>query len=105
MPDRKNDTDNKLRTKKNFFTKREIDIAILICKEFSNKQIAGELKISHHTVETHKKSLRNKTGSYTTVGVALYAARNNIFIHSLPFIFPSFLDGGCSEIFLSVISA
>lgn len=105
MPVRKNDKDNKSCAQKNFFTKREIDIAILICKEFSNKQIAGELKISPHTVETHKKSMRNKTGSYTIVGVALYAARNNLFMPALTFIFPSFLNGSCCEIFLPCISA
>jgi FixJ family two-component response regulator len=35
-------------------TKRETDIVILICKELSDKQIAGELKISIYTVETHE---------------------------------------------------
>lgn len=99
---RENNKYNKPCTKKTFFTKRETDIVILICKEFSNKQIAGELKISPHTVETHKKSIRTKTKSFTIVGVALYAARNNIFMHALAFIFPSFIDVDCCEIFFSV---
>jgi ATP/maltotriose-dependent transcriptional regulator MalT len=41
-----------MKYEKPLLTKRETDIVILICKEYSNKQIAGELKISIYTLET-----------------------------------------------------
>lgn len=99
MQVKKNDMHNKSGPKETLLTKRETDIVILICKELSNKQIAGELMISQHTVETHKKSIRNKTCSCTAVGVALYAARNHIFLPVISLIISSFLDIDCSEIF------
>ena len=65
MHTEENDKYNKPGSKKPLLTKRETDIVILICKEFSNKQIAGALGISPYTVEIHKKTIRNKTGSFT----------------------------------------
>ncbi|MDE3182011.1 MAG: hypothetical protein KGM16_01220 [Bacteroidota bacterium] len=59
---------------------RETEVAILMCKELSTKQIAAVLKISPHTVDSHKKSLRIKTGSFTEIGVVIYAVKNNIFL-------------------------
>jgi DNA-binding CsgD family transcriptional regulator len=57
-------------------TKRELVIACLICQEKSSKQIAAELKIAISTVESHKKSLRKKTGSQTIIGVVVYCCKN-----------------------------
>jgi len=62
------------------FTGREIEIMILLCKENSTKQIAGQLHISPHTVESYKKSLKTKTGSFTQVGIVVYAVKNNLFL-------------------------
>jgi DNA-binding CsgD family transcriptional regulator len=81
------------------FTKREIDVLKLICEECSTKQIAGALTISHHTVEAHKKNLRSKTGSFTLVGVALYAVKNNIFIRALAYILPSLYNAEFIDLF------
>ena len=53
---------------------------ILICKEYSIKQIADRLKISQETVKTHAKALKRKTGAATQVGVALFAVKNNLFV-------------------------
>ena len=82
-----------MKYEKPLLTKRETDIVILICKEYSNKQIAGELKISPHTVLVHKKAIRSKTRSFTLVGIALYAAKHAIYIHTLACIVFSFLGG------------
>ncbi len=62
------------------FTGREIEVMILLCKEHSTKQIAGQLRISPHTVESYKKSLKTKTGSFTQVGIVVYAVKNNLFL-------------------------
>ena len=59
---------------------RETEVMILMCKENSTKQIAAAMNISPHTVESHKKSLRIKTGSFTEIGVVIYAVKNNIFL-------------------------
>ena len=59
---------------------RETEVVILMCKELSTKQIAAVLKISPHTVDSHKKSLRIKTGAFTEIGVAIFAVKNNIFL-------------------------
>lgn len=59
---------------------RETDVMVLMCKEHSTKQIAAALNLSPHTVESHKKSLRIKTGSFTEIGVVIYAVKNNIFL-------------------------
>jgi DNA-binding CsgD family transcriptional regulator len=50
-------------------TPREKQIANLILAEKSNASIATELSISERTVETHRKSIYNKTGAKTVVGL------------------------------------
>lgn len=76
-------------------TKRELGIALLICQEKSSKQIAAELKIAVSTVESHKKSLRRKTGSDTIIGVVVYYCKN--YSHLLMSLF-SFLQADLPEI-------
>ncbi len=47
------------------FTRREREILKLIVEGKSSKEIAGELYISLHAVNTHRKSILNKAGSKT----------------------------------------
>lgn len=54
-------------------TNREKEILKLISKEFSSKEIANELDISIHTVETYRKNLIKKLKVKNVVGLALYA--------------------------------
>ncbi len=44
------------------FTKRETEIALLICKGYSNREIAEELIISETTVKKHISNIFEKTG-------------------------------------------
>ncbi len=46
----------------NFLTKREGEIATLVAKGNSNKQIANQLKISEWTVSTHLRRVFTKLG-------------------------------------------
>ena len=39
---------------------RELEIAKLVCKEFSSEEIANMLKLSLHTVSTHRKNILKK---------------------------------------------
>lgn len=59
-------------------TVREIEIIILIEKEFSNKEIANELFISERTVETHRKNIFRKTGTSGIVGLLKYAYEHKL---------------------------
>ena len=59
-------------------SRREKEILGLIVKEFVNNEIAEELHISIHTVETHRKKLLQKTGSRNTAGLVRYAVENGI---------------------------
>lgn len=59
-------------------SKREIEILKLICKEFSNAEIAEKLFLSVSTVETHRKNLIAKLGVNNTVGLVKFALRNNM---------------------------
>jgi DNA-binding NarL/FixJ family response regulator len=57
---------------------REIEIIRLICKELTTKEISFKLNISDRTVEDCSKKIRAKINAKSLVGIALYAAKNNI---------------------------
>jgi DNA-binding NarL/FixJ family response regulator len=59
-------------------TKREIEILKLVCKEYSNSEIAEKLFLSVGTVETHRKNLIAKLGVNNTVGLVKFALKNNL---------------------------
>ena len=56
-------------------TEREKEIAQLICREFSYKEIATQLKISQRTVETHKNNILEKIGATKITGIVVYATK------------------------------
>jgi len=94
MHPEENDKHNQPCADKDLLTGREKEIAILICKEYSNKQIAGDLDISPNTVLAHKKSIRVKTKSYTLVGIVVFAIRHGIYIPTIACIASSLLGIG-----------
>jgi two-component system, NarL family, response regulator NreC len=59
-------------------TPREIQILELICKEYSNAEIAHKLFLSISTVETHRKRIISKLGVNNTVGLVKFALKNHI---------------------------
>lgn len=58
---------------------RELEVLSLICKEYTNKEIANKLNISPRTVEGHRNRILEKTQSKNTVGIVIYAIEHNIF--------------------------
>jgi DNA-binding NarL/FixJ family response regulator len=54
---------------------REREVLIRIARGFSNKEIAGELKLSVKTVETYKGRMAEKLGLRSRVQIVRYAAR------------------------------
>ena len=67
-------------------THREIEILKLICKEYTNKEIADSLKISSRTVEGHRKSILEKIDCKNTAGMVIYAIEHKLYdVHISPF--------------------
>jgi len=62
----------------NSLTPREVEVLKLITNEHSSTEIAGILNISQSTVDTYRKSLLKKTNVKNSIGLAMYAVKNNI---------------------------
>lgn len=54
-------------------TSREMEILILIVREFTSSEIAEELNISKKTVDNHRQNILFKTNSNSTIGLVKYA--------------------------------
>ncbi len=59
-------------------SEREIEIIKLISDGCTNKEIADQLFLSTHTVNTHRKNIMNKLGIKNTAGIVIYAVKENI---------------------------
>ena len=59
-------------------SRREIEVLKMVCREFSNAEIAKKLFLSVSTIETHRKNLIAKLGVHNTVGLVKFALRNNL---------------------------
>jgi DNA-binding CsgD family transcriptional regulator len=55
---------------------REIEVLKLIARGLMNKQIAGQLSISTHTVISHRKNITRKLGINTVSGLTVFAMIN-----------------------------
>lgn len=64
----------------NIFSKREQEVLRLSCRGLPVKIIADELCISDRTVEKHRASLMEKTGSKNIVEVIIYALKNDLIV-------------------------
>ena len=59
-------------------SKREIEVIKLISDGLTNKEIADQLFLSTHTVNTHRKNIMHKLGIKNTAGIVIYAVKENI---------------------------
>lgn len=59
-------------------TDREVDIIRGIAEGLSNKLIADKLRLSTHTVNTHRKNIMSKLGVNNTAGVVMFAVKNQL---------------------------
>ena len=57
---------------------RETDVLVLVAKGLSSKEIADQLNISVHTVNSHRKNITHKTGIKSVAGLAVYAMIHNL---------------------------
>lgn len=61
----------------NSFSRREIEIILLSCKEYSSKEVASKLFISVRTVEKHRNRIMEKANSKNFIGAILYALKKD----------------------------
>jgi len=59
-------------------SKREIQVLKLICREYSNLEIAEQLGLTVSTIETHRKNLISKLGVQNSVGLVRFAYKYKI---------------------------
>ncbi len=62
------------------FSEREKEIIRLICREYSNKTIAAELKLSIRTIEGHRGRIQSKMDVQSTAGLVIYAIEKGIYV-------------------------
>ena len=65
-------------TSKVKFTIRELEIIELVCQQYTNKEISGKLFISSRTVDNYRDKILLKTNSKNTVGLVIYAMKNDL---------------------------
>ena len=61
------------------FSKKEIEVITLICKEYFNKDISIALNMSVRTVEGYRERILQKTNARNTAGIVIYAVKNHIY--------------------------
>jgi DNA-binding CsgD family transcriptional regulator len=54
---------------------RETEIIILISEGLTNAQIAEQLFLSNHTINTHRKNIMAKLGVKNTAGIVMFAVK------------------------------
>lgn len=59
-------------------SKRETEVLNLMCKGFSNAEIADALFISQRTVDRHKANLMSKTECKNSISLVMYAVKHNL---------------------------
>mmetsp|Transcript_14520 Transcript_14520/g.16887 ORF Transcript_14520/g.16887 Transcript_14520/m.16887 type:complete len:176 (-) Transcript_14520:180-707(-) len=69
-------------------SKRESEIITLIAEGNTNTQIADQLFLSSHTINTHRKNIMSKLGVKNTAGIVMYAVKTNL-ISPNKFLFTS----------------
>ena len=59
-------------------TPREREIIICVVKGMTNKEIAGQLYLSTHTVITHRRNISKKLQIHSPSGLTIYAIMNKL---------------------------
>ena len=59
-------------------TPRETEVLLALIRGLSNKEIADELSVTHHTIKAHISSILHKFGCKNRTDTVLYAIKNEI---------------------------
>lgn len=62
------------------FSDREIEIMKLLADQLTTKEIADKLCIAESTLNTHKKNLMSKIETDSSIGIIMFAIRNEYYI-------------------------
>jgi len=62
------------------FTKIELEILELICKEWTTQEIADKLHRSKRTIESSRTLMMQKVGARNVVGLVMYGLKNKLII-------------------------
>lgn len=63
---------------RNIFTKKELEIIPLIIKGETSQSISNQLFISKHTVDTHRRNIKRKSGCDNIYELMSFATRNKL---------------------------
>ena len=61
------------------FTKRELEVIILICRGFKTREIAAILFLTYFTVETYRRNILEKAGVKNGAELVAYAIEHGIY--------------------------
>jgi two-component system response regulator NreC len=67
-----------LQDRYDLLTDREREVLQLLAEGRSNKEVAGILNLSVHTVDTHRSNFMQKLGLHSTAEIVIYAMRKKI---------------------------
>lgn len=67
------------KTYKAAFNENELIVIQMICKEYSNQEIADSLELSRRTIEGYRVNILKKINARNTAGIVIYAIKNNLF--------------------------
>jgi DNA-binding CsgD family transcriptional regulator len=59
-------------------TERELEVLVLISKEYTSEEIANYLNISQSTVETHRANMFKKLEVNSVIGLVKMAIKNKL---------------------------
>lgn len=62
----------------NVLSEREIDVVKLICKEYTTDEIADELHLSVHTINSYRKNILRKINVKNIAGLVRYAMQKGL---------------------------
>lgn len=61
------------------FSRNEIETMRLICKQYTNKEIASKLNRMVRTIDGYRETILLKTKARNTAGIVVYAIRKGIY--------------------------
>lgn len=70
---------NKFDTGNGTLTQREKEILMLVCQEYTNKEMADVLNLSVRTIDGHRNRLLKKVGARNTAGLVKFALRSGFY--------------------------
>lgn len=62
-------------------TERESTVLFYLTQSLTNKEIAKLLNVTHHTIKAHISAILHKLSCKNRTDAALFAQKNNLFIH------------------------